>query len=87
MSDDTDPLVTIARAARDLLDLYAREPELFRRVCKLLTPQDIETLHEVATWDRDGPDDDDALLPCGHPNTGAGDQYVSRCETCGKEWA
>jgi hypothetical protein len=35
------------------------------------------------------PDDVEAvdLLPCGHPNTQAGATYVSRCETCGAEWA
>jgi hypothetical protein len=27
------------------------------------------------------------LLPCGHPNTTAGNQYISVCATCGKEWA
>jgi hypothetical protein len=53
MSDD-EPRAVIARAARELLDVYAREPALFREVMTLLTPQDIDTLRELATWDRKG---------------------------------
>jgi hypothetical protein len=42
---------TIARVARDLLDVYEREPALFHRVMSTLTAEDIETLRELATWD------------------------------------
>jgi len=54
MSDDDvtiEAKAKIARACRELLDMYEREPELFRRTMTLITPQDIETLRELATWD------------------------------------
>jgi hypothetical protein len=51
----TDPNLTpkqaLAAAARQLLDVYERSPEVWARVMYLLTPQDIATLREIATWD------------------------------------
>ena len=51
MTSETDARAKIARACRELLDVYEREPALFRRTLALLTPENIETLRELATWD------------------------------------
>lgn len=53
MSDD--PCKMLAQAARELLDVHDREPELFRRLLPLMTPENIETLRELATWDDEDP--------------------------------
>ena len=42
---------TIARAGRELLELHDNAPELWARVVKVLTPENIDTLRELATWD------------------------------------
>lgn len=50
----TDDQISIAaRAARELLQLRDEEPELFAQVMKLLSTADVETLREMAAWDRD----------------------------------
>jgi hypothetical protein len=51
VTSETDARAKIARACRELLDVYEREPALFRRTLALLTPENIETLRELATWD------------------------------------
>jgi hypothetical protein len=43
--------LAIGGADGELLEARERNPEVFRFVCKLLTPEDIDTLREIATWD------------------------------------
>jgi hypothetical protein len=45
-------LRSLARAARELLDVYDNKPELFAEVMKFFAAQNIDILHELAKLDR-----------------------------------